>query len=158
MKYWILYPARIVTFVMVVALLTINTHAGDGKIWLDIENGDTAFMLDMSANKAWWVVGQCRKPISVNKAHHGKKHDNKAKRGKSTNIFTSELIRDNVKIGSHQILLEQQFRFIMGANINSIKVEVYNSLRNGWAEVPVRVNPNCAFDANCRSRMEAPEC
>ncbi len=120
------------------------------KILLEIEDGDTAFVLDPGKNKAWWLVGQCQRPIPMKRA------------GKSKNpikSMSSEIILDNVRIGDHQIVLRQQFRFTLADTPNGhIRAEVYNSLRGGWSEVPVRIRANCAFDAKCRARMDVPEC
>ena len=121
---------------------------------LEIIDGDTAFVVDKTNNAAWWVVGECRRPIPVEPRKNSQQN--------SINTITSKIIRNNTRIGSRQIVLKQQFRFTLsdtptGPN-TPITVEVYNSLRGGWSAVPVRLNAQCAYDATCRKRMEAPEC
>ncbi len=117
---------------------------------LEIIDGDTAFVVDKTNNAAWWVVGQCRRPIPV---------EPQASQNKSTKTMTSKIIRNNTRIGNRQIVLKQQFRFTLADAPNGpITVEVYNSLRGGWSQVPVRQKAQCAYDATCRQRMEAPEC
>ncbi len=121
-----------------------------GKILLEIEDGDTAFVLDAAKRKAWWLVGQCKRPIPMKRADKLKK---------PIKSMSSEIILDNVRIGDHQIMLKQQFRFTLADTPNgNFRAEVYNSLRGGWSEVPVRVHVNCAFDAKCHARMEVPQC
>ncbi|MCF6275765.1 MAG: hypothetical protein L3J05_08385 [Robiginitomaculum sp.] len=129
-------------------------------VMLEIIDGDTAFVVDKTNNAAWWVVGECRRPIPV--------QPHKNSQNNSTNTITSKIIRNNTRIGSRQIVLKQQFRFTYQANQAGapngslstpiINVEVYNSLRGGWSAVPVRQNAQCAYDATCRQRMESPEC
>ncbi len=127
----------------------------DTTVWLDIENGDTAFILDPSHNKAWWVVGQCRRPIAMSNV--GKPARNTGK--SAIKMMQSKLIQDTVRIGVHQIELKQQFRFTLADPVRGrVTASVYNSVRGGWSEVPVRVNPNCALEASCRQRLELPEC
>ena len=110
---------------------------------LEIIEGDTAFMVDKQAYKAWWVVGECRRPIPLE--------------GKNSNkSMSSKVISEDVKLGSRHVRLEQQFRFNLAKTPAS--VEVYNSMRGGWSSVPVQVNATCSTTATCRSRMELPEC
>ena len=123
-------------------------------VMLEIIDGDTAFVVDKTNNAAWWVVGQCRRPIPV---------EPQSLQIKSTKTMTSKIIRNNTRIGNRQIVLKQQFRFTLADNPSGsitvpITVEVYNSLRGGWSAVPVRQKAQCAYDATCRQRMEAPEC
>jgi len=114
---------------------------------LEIIDGDTAFVVDMTNNAAWWVVGQCLRPIPVEP------------KNSSTNTITSKIIRNDSRIGNRQIVLKQQFRFTLADTPNGpVTAEVYNSLRGGWSAVPVRLNAQCAYDATCRQRLEAPEC
>jgi len=120
-------------------------------VMLEIVDGDTAFVVDETNNAAWWVVGQCRRPIPV--------EPRKSSLNKSTKTMTSKIIRNNTRIGNRQIVLKQQFRFTLAdAPSGPITVEVYNSLRGGWSAVPTRLKAQCAYDATCRQRMEAPEC
>jgi len=105
-------------------------------------------MIDEKANKAWWVVGECRRGLPLEKPVVSKE--------KSKNSMTSKMISEDVRIGSRPVELRQQFRFNMASVPAS--VEVYNSVRGGWSSIPVQVNQTCALDTACRSRMELPEC
>ena len=136
-------------------LISIPAIAGSGAsktaVLLDIIDGDTAFVLDAKQNKAWWVVGACRRPIPLVKAGKSQKT--------SINSMSSEIISEQVRIGERQVTLKQQFRFTLATTpTGQYSAEVYNSLRGGWAPVPVRLNANCALDSSCRRRMESPEC
>ncbi len=142
---------------MLIFGLAYNTTSFAGEkpsksaVLLEIIDGDTAFIVDVKQAKAWWVVGQCRKPIPMSGASQ-QKNSNKS-------ILSSEIISENVKIGNRQVTLKQQFRFKLAASPNeNYNVEVYNSLRGGWSPVPVQAKANCAVDAACRLRMESPEC
>jgi len=115
---------------------------------LEIIEGDTAFMVDKQAHKAWWIVGECRRPIPLEAKSSSSKNSNKS--------MSSKVISEDVKLGSRHITLEQQFRFNLATPPAS--VEVYNSMRGGWSSVPVQVNATCSDTATCRSRMELPEC
>ena len=120
-------------------------------VMLEIVDGDTAFIVDGAQAKAWWVVGECRRPIPINEASK-QKNNNKS-------MIYSDIISDNVEIGNRQVTLKQQFRFTLAATPNGhYSVEVFNSLRGGWSPVPVQANANCALDAACLRRMELPEC
>jgi len=102
---------------------------------VEIMNGDTAFMINKKAQKAWWIVGECRRSIPIEKLSKGNR---------------------KIRLGSRQIKLQQQFRFDL-AN-DSISVSVFNSVRGGWSPVDVKRNDACQLEATCRSRMELPEC
>ncbi|WP_418153003.1 hypothetical protein AB8615_05925 [Litorimonas sp. RW-G-Af-16] len=119
------------------------------KVMLEIVDGDTAFMIDKKAQKAWWIVGECRRPIPIER--------NTSQKGQSSNksMMSKKLVKD-VRLGSRQISLEQQFRFNL-AN-DPVSVSVYNSVWGGWSPVLVQVNSTCTTDALCASRMELPEC
>lgn len=111
---------------------------------LDIAEGDTSFLVNKKSQKVWWVVGECRRPIEIEK---GKK---------SNNSMTSKMMSKDVRIGSHPVTLRQQFRFTLSADQTSL--EVYNSMRGGWSPVSVTLNETCSQDTACRARMELPEC
>ena len=110
---------------------------------VEILEGETAFMVDEQAHKVWWIVGECRRPVPL-----------EAK--KSSKTMTSEMISNDVRLGSHLITLEQQFRFNLANSPAS--VEVFNSVRGGWSSVPVQVQETCSAISTCRARMELPEC
>jgi len=116
---------------------------------VEVIEGETAFMINEKAQKAWWVVGECRRPIPIEKT-------SKENRKSSNNSMMSEKIINDVRLGSRQIRLQQQFRFDL-AN-DSISVSVFNSVRGGWSPIDVKRNAACQLDAPCRSRMELPEC
>lgn len=123
--------------------LSTLAHSARAAVMLEIIDGDTAFMVDEQAFKAWWVVGECRRPIPLE--------------GKTSNkSMSSTVMSEDVTLGTRQIRLEQQFRFNLAKTPAS--VEVYNSMRGGWSSVPVQVNTTCSATATCRSRMELPEC
>lgn len=143
---------RILYLISAVTVATSGSYFVSAKpaktaVMLEIIDGDTAFVVDMTNNAAWWVVGQCLQTIPVEP------------KNSSTNTITSKIIRNNTRIGTRQIVLKQQFRFTLADAPNGpTTVEVYNSLRGGWSAVPVRLNAQCAYDATCRQRLEAPEC
>ena len=156
----IIVKTRILYLITASLLVVCGSYQVDAKPaetaqMLEIIDGDTAFVVDKTNNAAWWVVGECRRPIPV----QPQKNSNKT--------ITSKIIRNNTRIGNRQIVLKQQFRFNFqtrvadtpNGSINTpITVEVYNSLRGGWSAVPVRLNAQCAYDATCHQRMELPEC
>ena len=123
--------------------LTTLAFAARGAVIVEIIEGDTAFMVDEQAYKVWWIVGECRRPVPLEIK-------------KSSNSMTSEVISNDVQLGSRQITLEQQFRFNLANTPAS--VEVYNSMRGGWSSVPVQVQETCSVTSTCRARMELPEC
>jgi len=133
----------LVLAVIFTALSTLAFAAREAVI-VEIIDGDTAFMVDEQAAQAWWIVGECRRPIPLEKDKN------------SINSMTSEAISNDVTLGSHHIRLEQQFRFNLATTPAS--VEVYSSMRGGWSSVPVQVNKTCSVTASCRARMELPEC
>jgi len=133
----------------IIACISTLAYSARGAVMLEIIEGDTAFMVDEQAHKAWWIVGECRRPIPL----EGKR----SKRKKTlNNSMTSEVISNDVQLGSRQIRLEQQFRFNLANTPAS--VEVYNSMRGGWSSVPVQANSACLVSASCNARMELPEC
>lgn len=125
----------------------------DSAVMLDIIDGETAFIVDPNERKAWWVVGECKRPLPI--AQNTRSTENSA-----YNTITSEIILEDVRIGDRQVRLQQQFRFNLATTPNNglSTVEVFNSLRGGWSPVPIRQNANCSLDATCRARMESPEC
>jgi len=47
------------------SLAGLAHSAGTEAVMVEIVDGDTSFLVDEKANKAWWVVGECRKPIPM---------------------------------------------------------------------------------------------
>ena len=127
------------------ALWATTTAAEARPQYLEIEEGDTAFVVDAQAGQAWWVVGDCKRAVPVEPS-------------KSTPTqINSRMMRKSVTLGARQVELRQQFRFTLGEG-SAASVDVFNSVRGGWSPVPVRVDETCTEQAACRARMELPEC
>ena len=131
------------------SITAATAKSSSSVVMVEIMNGDTAFMINKKAQKAWWIVGECRRSIPIEKLSKGN-------RKTSNDSMMSERIVKNVRLGSRQIKLQQQFRFDL-AN-DSISLSVFNSVRGGWSPVDVKRNDACQLEATCRSRMELPEC
>lgn len=130
------------------SLAGLAHSAGTEAVMVEIVDGDTSFLVDEKENKAWWIVGECRRAIPMHKVSSSKK--------KSNNSMTSKVISNDVRMGSRQLELRQQFRFSMAST--PVRVDVYNSVRGGWSQIDVRVNKTCMIDASCRRLAELPEC
>ncbi len=126
-----------------------TTKSSSPVVMFEVIEGDTAFMINQKAQKAWWIVEECRRPIPIEKP-------SKENQKNSNNSMMSKKIVNDVRLGSRQIRLQQQFRFDL-AN-DSTSVSVFNSVRGGWSPVDVKRNDACLLDTTCRSRMELPEC
>jgi len=148
----------------------LGVTGGKDIVFLEIIDGDTAFMIDRKANEAWWIVGECRHALPM-KAPGNKRASNSQKSKSAAsqinsqvntqvnsqiNSMTSEIFSRNVRIGSRQLELRQQFRFNMATRPASI--DVFNSVRGGWSSIPVQVNETCDLDPTCRRRMELDQC
>ena len=114
------------------------------EVMLDIVDGDTSFLINPKSRKAWWIIEECRVEIPLEKDK------------KSIKTITSEIVSNEVSIGSHKITLRQQYRFTLDSHAASL--EVYNSMRGGWSSISVQLNESCTLDQACRKRMERPEC
>jgi|GEM_PF-1462936 len=123
--------------------------ADAGPVLLEIIDGDTAFAVDQDRGKAWWIIGECRREIPMQSTAADQSAGGDA-------LLLSRKITDDVTIGRRQIALTQQFRFNLTPA--AATVEVYNSVRGGWAQVPVRVSDACASNAVCQAKMELPDC
>ena len=132
------------------SLAGLAHSAGTEAVVLDIVDGETSFLVDEQAQKAWWIVGECRRPIPIQSSGLQSRKEN------PSNSMTSNVISNDVRLGSRQVELRQQFRFFMAST--PVRVDVYNSVRGGWSQVPVRVNKTCNQDATCRRLAELPEC
>lgn len=130
------------------SLAGLAQSAGTEAVMLEIVDGETAFLVNKDKNKAWWIVGECRQEIPMDQTSSSEK--------KSTNSMTSKVISNDVRMGSRQVELRQQFRFSMAST--PVRVDVYNSVRGGWSQIDVKVNETCAIDAACRRLAELPEC
>lgn len=136
---------------------SVQASAPAEAVMLEIIGGDTAFRVDVARNQAWWIVGECQRPIPMENTNARK--SSKTSSTKQTNqsqSLLSKVISNDVRLGSRQIDLQQQFRFNLART--PVTVDVYNSVRGGWSPVPVRVNSTCATDATCRRLAELPEC
>lgn len=118
------------------------------SVHVEIQEGDTSFFIDTDKGKIWWVKEACRSEIPMSRDM--KKPD------KPTNIVFSDKFSKEVQIGSHRFRLEQQFRFDMVSQAPTL--QVFNSVRGGWSEIPVRINTLCDQDLTCRQRQELPLC
>ena len=126
-------------------VLFASTGADARPVYLEIEGGETAFVVDRERERASWVLDECRRPIPI---------DSSTARGMS-----SAELRDSVQLGARQVELRQRFRFTLGERAGEgASVDVFNSVRGGWSPVPVRVRETCASEPACRARMELPEC
>jgi hypothetical protein len=117
-------------------------------VHVEIQEGDTSFFIDKDKGKIWWIKEECRYEIPISK--------NQKKLKKHIDIVSSDKFTKNVQIGSHRFTLEQQFRFDMVSHVPTL--QVFNSARGGWSEIPVRINDTCSSDLTCRLRMELPLC
>jgi len=131
---------------LVVGLPSYAQETGNTSLMLEIADGDTAFIVNPGLNKAYWVVGECRREIPM---------DSQAKNN-TAEAMLSRKLSDKVTLGRQQVVLEQQFRFNLTAT--PVSVGVYNSVRGGWANIPVTVNRQCSINAACQARMELPIC
>lgn len=118
-------------------------NGANGTVMLEILDGDTAFLVETRKQRAWWIVGECRREIPIDPS------------SASDNLMSRPMVED-VTLGSRQIKLRQQFRFDL-ASTPPI-VSVYSSVRSGWSPVSVQRNIACAAQPDCRARMELPEC
>lgn len=129
-----------------VAPLSHAESASKGAVLLEVIDGETAFAVDQARGKAWWLVGECRREIPMPSG---------AKKS-SQGVMQSQKMSEEVTLGRRQVVLEQQFRFnLTDANVT---VEVYNSIRGGWAPIPVTLNAQCSLSAQCAARMDVPDC
>jgi len=126
-----------------VAQAATSKNEAQPAVMLEIEGGDTAFLIDAKKDMAWWIVGECRRALPL-------------ETGRSNNSLMSKPIVDDVTLGSRQIVLRQQFRFDLASEIPSLSVS--SSVRSGWSSVPVKRIDACSTLPDCHARMELPEC
>ncbi len=131
---------------LMVGLPSSAQETGNTPLLLEIVDGDTAFIVDPGLNKAYWVVGECRREIPMGDQT----------KSNTAEAMLSRKLSDKVTLGRQQVVLEQQFRFNL--TDTPVSVEVYNSVRGGWSKVPVSVNRQCSTNAACLARMELPIC
>ena len=122
-------------------LLWLAPNAFARPVFVQVEGGETAFVVDIEAEEASWVLDDCHRPLPV-----------KSVKG---SLLESGTLSDTVDLGERRVELEQRFRF----DVSDVpRAEIYNSVRGGWAPVPVRVEATCHQSADCRARMELPRC
>lgn len=141
---------KLMIFMMMAVLCTAGIAAASGSkgpVWLEIIDGDTAFMVDRSNDMAYWVLDDCRREIPLQSLLSQKGGEGP---------LLSKPLTDKVTLGRQQVVLEQQFKFNL--DTAPIGVEVYSSVRQSWLPVEVRPYPQCPVDAQCRARMELPIC
>lgn len=143
MRVLILISWLILSFGWTVAQAATSKNEAQPKVMLEIEGGDTAFLIDANKDMAWWIVGECRRalPLETSRTH--------------SNLMSKPLVED-VTLGSRQIVLRQQFRFDLTSEIPSLSVS--SSVRSGWSSVPVKRIDACQALPDCHARMELPEC
>jgi len=139
----------IIGFCGIWAALLSGGFAFAQPVFLQTDGGSTAFSVDRDASEAYWILDECRRKLPMQPQKMGTNPN-------TSTTMTSAIIRDDVVLGSRQVELRQQFRFHIGATEAS--VEVFNSVRGGWTPVPVRVDLTCTLSADCRERIELPEC
>lgn len=110
---------------------------------LDVEDGETAFAIKPKTQEAWWLKGECRVAIPLDRNLS------------SESSLVSEMQTEDVSLGARTIRLSQQFRFDIQSD--TIDVSIYSSVRGGWAAVPTKRDRACDASA-CRTRTELPEC
>ena len=115
-------------------------------VLMKVQDGESAFIVDIKAKEIRWLTDSCQHIIPVQKAD---KDDNKPQ----DSISSERFIKD-VQIGSHRFTLEQQFHFD-GMN-QTPTLRVLNSARGGWSEIDVVVERSS--DPSCRLRLELPLC
>lgn len=123
-------------------LLAAPTVATAQPLLIEVEGGSAAFLVDRDAGRAFWLLDTCKRSLSI--------------RQTTDDVFESAELRDDVTLGPNRVELRQRFRFDLGTE--PTRVEVFNSVRGGWAPVPVRVAQTCHPAAPCRQRTERPEC
>ena len=133
----------VLAFGLSVAASSTPKNGANGIVMLEILEGDTAFLVETRKQRAWWIVGECRREIPIDSSS-------------SSEIMMSRPMVEDVTLGSRQLKLRQQFRFDLASTPPS--VSVYNSVRSGWSPVPVQRNLACTSQPDCRARMELPEC
>ena len=143
MRVIVLISLLILALGLSVVASSTSKNEANGTVMLEILEGDTAFLVEAQKQRAWWIVGECRREIPIDPSS-------------SSQTLMSRPMVEDVTLGSRQIKLRQQFRFDLASTPPS--VSVYNSVRSGWSPVPVQRNDACAIQPDCRARTELPEC
>lgn len=143
MRVFGLISLLLLAFGLSIAAVATPKNGAQDTVMLEIHEGDTAFMVETREQRAWWIVGECRRNIPIDPSSTSEK-------------LMSRPIVEDVTLGARQIKLRQQFRFDLASTPPS--VSVYNSVRSGWSPVPVERNNACTLQPDCRARMELPEC
>ena len=143
MRVIVLISLLILALGLSVVASSTSKNEANGTVMLEILEGDTAFLVEAQKQRAWWIVGECRREIPIDPSS-------------SSQTLMSRPMVEDVTLGSRQIKLRQQFRFDLASTPPS--VSVYNSVRSGWSPVPVQRNDACSIQPDCRARTELPEC
>ena len=122
---------------------SVSANDRAGMVVLDVENGDTAFALSRDRTEAWWLKGDCKAAIPLDRSET------------SADRMVGQPQSADVSLGDRTIRLTQQFRFDL--TTDDVSVSIYNSVRGGWATVPTKRDRACESSA-CRARTELPEC
>ena len=143
MRVIVLISLLILTLGLSRADAATSKNEASGAVMLEILDGDTAFLVNTRQKKAWWIVGECRRNIPIDP-------------DSVSEILMSRPMSEDVELGSRQIRLRQQFRFVLASTPPT--VSVFSSVRSGWSPVLVKRNDACQTQSDCRARTELPEC
>ena len=128
----------------------VASAASAEPVHVNVQNGESSFLIDVEERKIWWITDVCRHEVPV----IDEKSDDDSNETQA--IISSDKFLKDVQIGSHRFTLEQQFRFNMVSQAPTL--QVYNSVRGGWSEVDIHVDETCDTDFTCRRSMELPLC
>lgn len=114
----------------------------------EIEDGESAFIIDSSALEGWWVLKEeCRKPFTLQRESSAESQ---------TQILTSVVLPETVRLGQRTLSLRQNFRFHISPV--STQLEVYSSARGGWSRIEAYYVADCESHSACQDYMDLPEC
>ena len=138
-----------VTSILGVFVIAASAASAE-PVHVNVQNGESSFLIDVEERKIWWITDVCRHEVPV----IDEKSDDDS--NETQVIISSDKFLKDVQIGSHRFTLEQQFRFNMVSQAPML--QVYNSARGGWSEVDIHVNDTCDTDFTCRQSTELPLC
>lgn len=140
---------------IVFAIIAATAFAGpktSDVVMLDIIGSESAFAIQNKTGEVWWIREDCKVSIPTEELIEPQAGINQT----AQSIFSTKKLVQTPRIGNHQVLLEQAFKFNLTSN--PPQAEVFNSVRGGWAEIEVSLNQTCPIDAQCQLRMEYPDC
>ena len=135
--------AFIIVWLGLFALAPAQASSPAGFVVLDVEGGDTALAVSPDRKEAWWLKGECRVAIPIDRTQS------------DATSLVSVAQTEVVALGAERIRLTQQFRFDIVPD--AINVSIFSSVRGGWAAVPTKRDRACEASA-CHARTELPEC